>query len=181
VGPDGTVYLSRTQNNVATDFLYAFEDTGSELVGRWHVPAAWTTTSEFAVGSDGSVYMLTTGYELVRLDPATGAVTATAGAFPDCTGPRMATDGNGNLFLGNGGFADGRLRVFTPDLVLLWDAAVTNINIGGPSIGHGGAVVVCGVGTDVRVYRPDPSTPVCLPFSDGFESGDTSAWSQSVP
>ena len=37
VGPDGTLYLSRTQNNPATDFLYAWEDTGTALApgGPW--------------------------------------------------------------------------------------------------------------------------------------------------
>jgi len=181
VGPDGTVYLARTQNNAATDYHYAFEDTGATLVERWHVPAAWTTFSEFAVAPDGSPYMLAPGYELLRLDLATGASTATAGAFPDCGAPHMATDGNGTFYLGNGGFSDGRLRIFGADLNPLWDTAVTNINIGGPAIGHGGALVVCGINTDVRVYRPEPSAPVCMPFADGFESGDTSSWSATVP
>jgi hypothetical protein len=182
IGPDGTVYLSRTQNNVGTDYFYAFEDTGTALVERWNVPAAWTTYTEFAVTPDGSPFMLAPGYELVRLDPATGAAVDSAGLFPECTyGIRMATDGNGTFSLGNGAFPEGRLRVFDGDLNPLWDTAVTNINIGGPAIGHGGALVVCGIGTDVRVYRPEPSTQVCMPFTDGFESGDTSAWSATVP
>lgn len=181
VGPDGTVYLARTQNNVATDFLYAFADTGVALVEKWHVPAAWTTFSESAVLPDGSVFAFTPGYELVRLDPATGLPVATAGTFPDCAGPRMAVDGNGNLFLGNGGFAEGRVRVFDADLQPLWDVPVTNLNIGGPAIGRRGTVLVCGVGTDVRAWRPDPVFETCALFSDGFESGDTSAWSQTVP
>jgi len=188
IGPDGTVYLSRTQNNVSVDYFYAFEDTGTALVERWHVPAAWNTYSEFAVAADGSPFMFAPGYELVRLDPATGAAVDSAGVFPECTifpectyGIRMATDGNGTFYLGNGGFAVGRLRVFDANLDPLWDTPVTNLNIGGPAIGHGGALVVCGISTDVRVYRPEPSTPVCLPFTDGFESGDTSAWSTTVP
>ncbi|HPA81413.1 MAG TPA: PQQ-binding-like beta-propeller repeat protein, partial [Thermoanaerobaculales bacterium] len=177
VGPDGTVYLSRTQENPATDYFYAFEDTGTALVERWHVPAAWTAFTELAVTADGSPFMLAPGYELVRLDPVTGATVDSAGLFPECTyGTRMATDGNGTFYLGNGSFDDGRLRVFDADLDLLWETPVTNINIGGPAIGHGGALVACGVGTDVRAYRPEPSTPVCMPFTDGFESGDTSAW-----
>jgi hypothetical protein len=188
IGPDGTVYLSRTQNNVGTDYFYAFEDTGTALVERWHVPAAWTTFSEFAVAADGSPFMFAPGYELVRLDPATGATLDSAGLFPECTifpectyGIRMATDGNGTFSFGNGGFAVGRLRVFDANLDPLWDTPVTNLNIGGPAIGHGGALVVCGINTDVRVYRPEPSVPVCMPFADGFESGDTSAWSLTVP
>jgi hypothetical protein len=182
IGPDGTVYLSRTQNNVGTDYFYAFEDTGTALVERWNVPAAWTTYTEFAVTPDGSPFMFAPGYELVRLEPATGATLDSAGLFPECTyGIRMATDGNGTFYLGNGAFPEGRLRVFDANLDPLWDVAVPNINIGGPAIGHGGALVVCGIGTDVRVYRPEPAVPVCLPFTDGFESGDTSAWSLTVP
>jgi hypothetical protein len=184
IGPDGTVYLSRTQNNVGTDYLYAFEDTGAALVERWNVPAAWTTYTEFAVTPDGSPFMFAPGYELVRLDPATGAAVDSAGSFPESSyGVRMAIDGNGVFSFGNGAFPpnQGRLRVFDANLDPLWDTAVTNINIGGPAIGHGGALVVCGINTDVRVYRPEPSVPVCMPFADGFESGDTSGWSTTTP
>jgi outer membrane protein assembly factor BamB len=184
VGPDGTVYLSRTQNNVDTDYFYAFEDTGTALVERWHVPAAWNTFTEHAVTPGGSPFMFAPGYELVRLDPVTGGTVDSAGIFPECWyAVRMATDGNGTFSLGNGAFPpdQGRLRVFDANLDPLWDTPVTNINIGGPAIGHGGALVVCGINTDVRVYRPEPSVPVCLPFTDGFESGDPSAWSMTVP
>lgn len=182
VGPDGTIYFARTQNNAATDFLYAFEDTGSALVERWHVPVAWTTYSELAVGLDGSPYIFAPGYELVRLDPATGVETATAGTFPGLDyAPRMAIDGNGTLYLGNGEFADGRLLVFDSDLNPLWDVPVDSINIGGPAIGSNGALVVAGIGSDVRVYRPDPVVSVCTVFIDGFESGNTAAWSATIP
>jgi len=181
VAPDGTVYLARTQNNPSTDYLYAFDDTGAALVERWHVPAAWTTYSELAVAPDGSPYMLAPGYELVRLDPATGAVTATAGAFADLDATRMASDGNGTLLVGNGGFDDGRVRVFDADLSPLWEVAVTNLNIGGPAVGRGGTVVVCGVGTDVRAFRDVVSPPVCPTFADDFETGDTSVWTLALP
>ena len=90
-------------------------------------------------------------------------------------------DGNGNLFVGNGGFADGRVRGFDADLQPLWDVPVTNLNIGGPAIGRRGTLLVCGVGTDVRAWRRDPAFEVCALFLDGFETGDTSAWSQTVP
>ena len=48
-------------------------DTGAALVQKWAVPAAWSTASEFAVGSDGSPYVLGPGNVILRLDPATGA------------------------------------------------------------------------------------------------------------
>ena len=181
VGADGTVYLVRTQNNVATDYLYAFEDTGTGFVERWHVAAAWTTFSESALGPDGAVYAFASGYELVRLDPATGVPTATAGLLPDCASPRMATDGDGRLYLGNGGFAAGRLRVFDAALQPLWDVAVPNLNIGAPAIGRRGTLVVCGIGTDVRAYRAPDALPACALFADGFETGDTSRWSGATP
>jgi len=63
VGPDGTVYFARSQNNPAVDFLYAFDDTGSALVERWRVPVRWTTFHEHGVGSDGSVYTFLPGDE----------------------------------------------------------------------------------------------------------------------
>ena len=52
-GPDGTIYLSRTQNNVITDFFYAFTDTGTALVEKWNVAADWGTASEFTIGKSG--------------------------------------------------------------------------------------------------------------------------------
>ncbi|MBK8980205.1 MAG: PQQ-binding-like beta-propeller repeat protein [Planctomycetes bacterium] len=55
VGPDGTVYLNRVQNNAGVDFFYAFTDTGSGFVQRWSVPAQYTAGAEFGVGPDGSV------------------------------------------------------------------------------------------------------------------------------
>lgn len=182
VGPDGSLYLSRTENNAAVDFLFAFSDTGGEIVERWHRPAAWTTVPQFAVAADGSPYVFAPGYELVRLDPATGEETASAGTFADIAyAPRMAVDGNGTLFLVSGGTSDGRLRAFTGDLEPLWEAVVPSVNIGGPVIGLGGALAVSGIGTDLRVYRPVPSVSVCSVFADGFESGDTATWTSTVP
>jgi len=55
VEPYGTIYLSRVQNNATVDFFYAINDSGSAMTVRWSRPAQWATTSEFAVGPDGSV------------------------------------------------------------------------------------------------------------------------------
>lgn len=161
VGPDGTVYLNRSQNNATTDFFYAFDDTGTAFVQRWRVASQWTTNSEFAVGTDGAVYMLQPGEILTALDPATGAVRATYPVPLGAANPRIAVDGDGRLFVSNGGFGTGRVFSFNQDLTLRWSAAVANINIGGPVLAGDGTLVVAGVGGDLRAYRtPSPWSDV---------------------
>jgi outer membrane protein assembly factor BamB len=181
VGPDGTVYFSRTQNNPTVDFFYAFTDTGAALVERWHVPAAWTTASEFGVTAGDAPLMVAPGGELHLLDPETGTMTATSGPLPGLAGSHLAIDGAGTVYLSNRGFNDGRLWALDPSLAPLWDVPVRNINIGGPAIGRAGAVLVCGIGTDVRAYRAADATSLCHVFSDGLESGDTTRWSSTTP
>lgn len=153
VGPDGTIYLSRTQNNPSVDYFYALEDDGFAITVKWSLPAAWTTTAEHAVGPDGSVYMTIPGPELARLDPDDGTIIDRSGVLPGFSKPRIAIDRVGNVFVSNGAFDTGRLYAFTPELVELWSVPVRNINIGGPALGANGTIVVCGVGTDVRAYR----------------------------
>lgn len=154
VGPDGSIYLSRTQNNLVTDFFYAFGDTGAAIVETWHVPAQWTTNAECAIGPDGSVYMIGPSRVVLRLDPATGAVLASSA--PLATGnvaPRIATDPLGNVYVSNGAFAEGRLFAFDAALQPQWQVAVPNVNIGGPALGLDGTLVVAGIGTNVRAFR----------------------------
>lgn len=155
VGPDGTLYLSRTQNNTSVDFLYAFEDTGTALVEKWHVDAGWSTTSEFACGPDASVYMLDRDLHIRRLDPATGG-TLDVTLNPIASGstaPHLAVDRSGKVYASNGGFSNGRLRAYDADLTLRWSFAVTNINQGGPALGADGTLVVAGIGTNVQAWR----------------------------
>jgi hypothetical protein len=163
VDPAGRIYLSRVQNNPAVDYFYSFTDTGEEIVQNWRVQAAYSTSSEFGIGPDGSVYMMTPGPRLTRLDPETGDVLDQTDPLTGFSKPRIAVDAAGKVFFSNGSFATGRLSVYTPELELLWDTAVANINIGGPAIGQGGVLVVCGIGADVRAYRSDPTA-----VADGF-------------
>lgn len=153
VGPDGTVYLNRTQNNASVDFFFAFADTGTGFVEKWRVASQWTTNSEFAVGKDGLVYMLQPGQILAALDPATGTVRHTHPTPLGDANPRMTVDADGRLFVSNGGFTTGRLAAFDPDLTLRWSVGVTNVNIGGPALGADGTLVVAGIGNDIRGYR----------------------------
>ncbi|MBI5864085.1 MAG: hypothetical protein HZB38_06210 [Planctomycetes bacterium] len=155
VSHDGTIYLSRTQNNAGTDFFYAINDDGAAMTIRWSVPARWSVVSEFAVAADGSVFMLAPGEIVKRLDPLTGATLAeSAPIVSDANAqPRMAVDREGRLFLCNGSFTNGRFYSFNPELSLRWSVPVANSNVGSPAIGCDGTLVICGVGTDVRAYR----------------------------
>jgi len=169
VGPDGTVYLCRTQNNQLTDFFYAFSDTGSSLVEKWHIPSAWTTFSEFATSNDGCVYMLIPGPYVAKVKAVDGTIVAQSDLLVTDTSPapHIAVDAAGTVFVSNGGFDHGAVHVYSSNLTSLWETSVRNINIGGPAIGQDGILVVSGVGSDFRAYhRPLPR--LMMNFTGGF-------------
>jgi hypothetical protein len=157
VGPDGTVYYNRAQNNPTVDFFYAFTDTGSAFVQKWAVPSMPGAGAEYGCGPDGTVYMVQPGEILTRLDPATGAVLQTWPTPLGYSTTRFAIDADGRVFVSNGGFGTGRLFAFERDLVPRWSVPVANINIGGPCLASDGTLFVAGVGSDLRAYRtPSP-------------------------
>lgn len=158
VGPDGTVYLSRTQGNVLTDFFHAFEDTGSAFVQKWAVPATSSSESELAVGPDGSVYMFAPGWVLKRLHPDTGAVLNTS--IPISTtgsSPRIAIDRLGRLFVNNSCGLEqgcGRFLSFDADLTLRWSMDAPMVIGGAPALGEGGTLIIAEGGTNaVKAFR----------------------------
>jgi outer membrane protein assembly factor BamB len=155
VGTDGTVYGTRTMNNVSTDFLFALNDKGSYFEEKWSVPLGYVPFGTFGVGPDGSVYSYSQSDEVIRIDPTTGVVTDTSevNLGGDFTQPRMAVDAYGIVFVTNGGFSAGALHSFNPDLTLRWSENITNVNVGGPAIGNNGTMIVCGTGTNVRAYE----------------------------
>ncbi len=160
VGPDGTVYATRTQNNPATDFLVAYVDIDTALEEKWRVPLGYVPFSSFGAGPDGSVYSYSRTNRVIRIDATNGTILDSSEVilldFP--SHPRIAIDANGILYITNGGFTNGALYSFNPDLSLRWSSPIPNVNIGGPAIGQGGILVVCGIGTDVRAYQG--STPL---------------------
>jgi outer membrane protein assembly factor BamB len=173
VGPDGTIYCPRTQNNPATDFLVALEDTGTALVEKWRRPLGYVPFASLGIGPDGTVYTYETvrldgeaDLTVLRLDPATGAVIDDSDPvrtnFP--AQPRIAIDAHGKVFLTNGGFSNGALVAFDADLTERWRQAIPNVNVGGPVLGDEGVLVVCGIGSNVVAY--DTKTP-CPPDVDG--------------
>ncbi len=171
IGPDGTIYLARTQNNAAVDSFYAFADTGSTLVRKWNVPCAASYASEFGIGPDGSVYMFDNapggGFRIQRLNPNSGAVLHSYQVIAaDFLQPHFAIDATGRVFVSNGAFFNGRVYSFNPDLTLRWSIAVPNANQGSPALGPDGTLILAGTGANVRAYR----TPHCpADFNgDGF-------------
>jgi len=154
VGPDGTVYAPRAQNVVRTDALIAFQDTGAGLAEKWRVPLGYVPFASFGVGPDGSVYSYSQDYRVIRIRPQDGLVVNSSDVLPsDFYQPRMAIDSAGILFVSNGGFTDGALFSFNPDLTLRWTQPIPYINTGGPAIGKNGTLMVAGDGTNVRAYR----------------------------
>lgn len=157
VGPDGTVYATRTQNNPSTDFLVALQDMDTGFVEKWRVPLGYVPFASFGVGPDGSVYSYSRSLRVIRIHPDSGSVLDSSDVLQsDFYQPRMAIDSVGTVFLTNGGFSGGRLYSFNPNLSLRWSEPITNVNVGGPAIGQNGTLVVCGVGTDVRAYSTQP-------------------------
>jgi outer membrane protein assembly factor BamB len=165
VGPDGTVYAPRTQNNPLTDFLVAYDDTGAALVEKWRTPLGFCAFASFGVGPDGSVYSYSANKEVLRLDPANGNVTGTSPPIPaDSFHPRVAIGADGTLYLTNGAFSNGALFAYTPDLDLLWSVPLTNVNVGGPALADGGILVVGGTQKTINTYR-------CAAYFDAYGAG----------
>jgi outer membrane protein assembly factor BamB len=158
VGPNGTVYAPRSQNNVATDFLVAFTDIDTALIEKWRVTLGYVPFASFGIGPDGSVYSYTREKRIIRINPQSGSITDSSEIIEsDFFQPRMAVDSSGIIYVTNGGFSQGALYSFNPNLTTRWSTPIASVNIGGPAIGRNGTMVVCGIGTDVRAYRGAPT------------------------
>jgi len=154
VGPNGIVYATRTQNNPLTDSLVAFVDIDTALERIWSVPLGYVPFASFGVGTDGSVYSYSANGEVIRIDSIGTVINTSQPILLDYPAqPRMAIGADGLIYVTNGGFANGAMYSFNPDLTLRWSTPIVNVNVGGPAIGEGGILIVCGVGTDVRAYE----------------------------
>ena len=154
VGPNGLVYATRTQNNPLTDSLVAFVDIDTALEKIWSVPIGYVPFASFGVGPDGSVYAYSANSEIIRIDSAGNVINTSQQILLDFPAqPRMAIGADGIIYVTNGGFANGGLYSFDPDLTLRWSTPIVNVNVGGPAIGNNGTLIVCGVGTNVIAYE----------------------------
>ncbi|MBU1701365.1 MAG: PQQ-binding-like beta-propeller repeat protein [Candidatus Eisenbacteria bacterium] len=167
-GSDGTIYAPRSMNNPSTDYFVALTDTGAGFTEKWRYPICYLPFASFCVGPDGSVFTYSRDYEIVALDPDTGAELAVSDPIPHGTtfAARIAVDERGWIYLTNGGFEDGAVFAFNPGLTLAWSEPLVGVNVGGPVLADNGALVVCGTGTDVRAYR-GPISAVGEPLASG--------------
>jgi outer membrane protein assembly factor BamB len=158
VGPDGTVYAPRTQNNPVTDTLFAFTDTGNSLEKKWAIPLAYVPFATFGVGPDGAVYSYSRMGRVLRLNPETGAATdsSTVILTEGSPSPRIAIGANGIIYLTNDDGPNSLIYSFNPDLTVRWADPLPNVNTGGPAIGMDGTLIVCGIGNTVRAYEGVP-------------------------
>lgn len=179
VGLDGTVYAPRSQNNVVSDFLVAFKDIDTALVEKWRVPLGYVPFASFGVGPESSVYSYTREKRVVRIKPHTGEIIDSSEIIvSDFFQPRMAIDSTGIVYVTNGGFGQGSLYSFNPNLTTRWSVSVPNVNIGGPALGSNGTLVVSGTGTDVRAFQTGPANV----FASGNElAGDRPTLYQNYP
>lgn len=171
VGPDGTIYVNRVQNNPSVDFLYSWTDTGSGFIQKWNVSSAYNPASELGIGPDGSVYDVIPGPKVARLNPENGSL-INSYSIPSSQFliSRFAIDSQGKVFFSTGDDDSGHLYTFTANLTLLWDVAVPHINIGGPALGKGGILVVCGIGNDIFAYGTNFHGP-SIPLINGPTNG----------
>ncbi|MCF8368929.1 MAG: PQQ-binding-like beta-propeller repeat protein [Bacteroidales bacterium] len=173
VGPDGTIYAPRTQNNPTTDYFVSYTDTGSEFIENWRLPYGYAIWSSSAVGPDGSVYSYSTDGEVMRLDPANGDILNTSeqiiSAYP--AGPKMAIGADGILYVTNGEWGEEKLYSFNPDLSTRWMEDFTYTSIEGPSLAYDGTLVVCAGGTEMKVYAGNPVPQLFAEFKADTTTG----------
>ncbi|UCC11660.1 MAG: PQQ-binding-like beta-propeller repeat protein [candidate division WOR-3 bacterium] len=161
VGPDGTVYATRTQNNPITDSLVALMDIDTALVWKWSVPLGYVPFASFGVGPDSSVYSYTTTNRIIRIDHETGIIIDSSQVIPAGTlfKPRCAIDAQGIVYLTDGQTGgSGNAYSFDPDLTLRWTIPVPGNNVCGPALGQEGILVLCGTGTTVLALQSPTST-----------------------
>ncbi|MEN8209053.1 MAG: PQQ-binding-like beta-propeller repeat protein [Candidatus Fermentibacteria bacterium] len=159
IGPDGTVYSTRSNSIPDFDYITSFTDTGTGFIWNWEYPTAWVTFGNHGAAPDGTVYTYSRTNEIVRLDPTDGTVLNTS--IPISTGysvsPAIAFGADGYVYFTSEDYPTFQLYFFTPELELLWTEVINGIR--GVAVGDS-VVAVCGKGTEIRAYRGRSGTGI---------------------
>lgn len=191
VGPEGQLYLQVWGAGSGTR-LGAYDRHGTLLWTAFETPT--NTLSHPWVTPDGLIYAVRNLQELWRVTPAGAATMLTGGVDGSYLGPVATPNGSPILTAGSIIGVSGIVRAFTPAGELVWEEAIPleNGNVAMPSarmlVSEDGTVAYLPVeplsnpSDDLRCFVYAYATGlVGEVFADGFESGDTSAWSTSFP
>ncbi len=178
LGPDGAIYVLRSASDPALNpTIHALEDTGTELIERWHAPIAVNPDfgGQYAIGIDGSLILVSEdGRSLVRRDPWTGAVLSTSDPLSGTVtiGPALTVDPTGLVYaaLGRGHAEGDRLYAMDSNLAILWSTPFPGAAFSAPALAESGLLAMSGR-SSVTVFATDRDL-----FRNGFESGDSAAW-----
>ncbi|MDH3524637.1 MAG: hypothetical protein OES32_13720 [Acidobacteriota bacterium] len=191
VGPEGNVYL-QVWGAGSGIRLGAYDPDGSLLWTAFESPT--NTLSHPWVTAGGLIYAVRNLQELWQVDSDGTATLLVSGVDGNYLGPVATPDGSLVLTTGTIVGQNGIVRAFTPAGELVWEEQIPleNGNVAIPSaralIPGDGATAYLPVEPlsnpedDLRcfVYAFATGSPNGI-FADGFESGDTSAWSSTMP
>jgi outer membrane protein assembly factor BamB len=149
IGRDGTIYLKRDGGK-----LYAFEDTGSELIIKWdYTPTGTDMPGYFGSSSNGDLYVIDndTVKLLSRYDGS--VIQKSIVSIQTSFFSTISVDGEGKVFINNN---LNRMYCFSPDLqTVIWEMAVPNITYCGAALAKDGILVITGSGTTIKAYKPN--------------------------
>ena len=161
-GPDGHLYVS----SALTDAVLRYHGTTGAFLGVFAEGGGLEHPTGLTFGPDGDLYVASHfSDQVLRYDGGSGAllgIFAQGGGLAGPVGLRFGPDGH--LYVVSQG-DDRILRYHGP----------TGAYLGTFASGSGGDLWTW------FTFRPDPEAAGAGIFADGFELGDTSAWSATVP
>jgi outer membrane protein assembly factor BamB len=148
IGPDGTVYIGSTNNN-----LYALRSNDGSI--KWSFSTGGTVASSPSIADDGTIYVGSNDNKLYAVNPD-----GTEKWFVDIDGfdvgapPTVGPDG---AIYASAGF--GTLVALNPDGSIRWERAATGIATNAAvALATDGTIYFCDVGSSgLRAINPDGS------------------------
>jgi PKD repeat protein len=161
IGSDGTIYLKRDGGK-----LYAFEDTGTELIIKWdYTPTGGEMSGYFGSDSNGNIYVIDND-TVKLLSNVSGTVLSKSDiAVQSSFFSTISVDGEGKVFVNNN---TNKMFCFSPDLqTLIWELGVPNLTYCGPALAKDGTLVITGAGSSIKAYKSNkPFKPVADFYAD---------------
>ena len=126
---DGSIIAHTSEGN-----LFSLTDDGTNININWDAPASiFVTTGNFTVGPDSSIYSVSRTGKLSRIRNSDGTIIDSSaatiftnsyyqsGAAEVNQRPKMATGGDGVVYIATQQYPNYRLAAYSPNLDLLWE------------------------------------------------------------